>query len=126
VGLERGVAARDALAVDLAHGIPVPRLERRERERHPVLLGGCPCLPNGDSGPSAAASCPRPRPRPRPGPMVQNTTAGRSNFVIQSPELRSLEKMLPLKSCAPQVMGQLGTSVFSSIVFSTASSLPCR
>src|SRR5690606_41326201 len=58
---------------------PVPRLERRERERHPVLLGGCPCLPNGDSGPSAAASCPR----PRPGPMVQNTTAGRSNFVIQ-------------------------------------------
>src|SRR5690606_28698044 len=115
-------AARDALAVDLAHGITVPRLERRERESPPVLLGGGPGLRNGDWGASGAGSCPC----PRPCPMVQNTTAGRSNFVIQSPKLRTLEKMMPLKSCAPQVMGQLGTSVLSSIVLSTASSLPCR
>src|SRR5690606_39955843 len=37
VGLERGVAGRDALAVDLAHRVPVPRFEGQDGELHGVI-----------------------------------------------------------------------------------------
>jgi len=55
----------------------------------------------------------------------QKTTGpSSSRRVIQSPEFIPDEKMLPLKSWAPHVMGQLGTTIWSSMGISRATSLP--